>query len=249
MMKKLIIGLFALSVNLLPNIVMAAGPSVPLMEANNDLTDQPSLQRGAKLFMNYCLGCHQMQYQRYERTFRDIGIPTEVGLEQLIFDGSKVGSHITNAITKDDAAKWFGAAPPDLTLIARVKSPDYIYTYLKSFYKDESRPFGVNNIVFPSVGMPHVLQELQGLPTPITKEVGEHGHTVTKVIATETDGTGELSVDEYDQAARDLTNFLEYVGEPSRLESEALGIKVIGFLIILFILAFMLKKEYWRDVH
>ena len=245
MMKKLIIGLFAL----LPTLTMAAGPSVPLMDANIDLKDNASLQRGAKLFMNYCLGCHQMQYQRYERTFRDIGIPTEIGQEQLIFDGSKVGSHIKNAIDKDDAAKWFGAAPPDLTLVARVRGTDWIYTYLKSFYKDESRPFGVNNVVFPSVGMPHVLQELQGLPTPITEEVEEHGHTVTKVVGTETDGTGEMSDDEYDRAARDLTNFLAYVGEPSRLESEALGIKVIGFLVILFILAFMLKKEYWRDVH
>ncbi|GKW52622.1 MULTISPECIES: cytochrome c1 [Pseudoalteromonas] len=245
MMKKLIIGLFAL----LPSLTMAAGPSVPLMDANIDLKDNASLQRGAKLFMNYCLGCHQMQYQRYERTFRDIGIPTEIGQEQLIFDGSKVGSHIKNAIDKDDAAKWFGAAPPDLTLVARVRGTDWIYTYLKSFYKDESRPFGVNNVVFPSVGMPHVLQELQGLPTPITEEVEEHGHTVTKVVGVETDGSGEMSVDEYDRAARDLTNFLAYVGEPSRLESEALGLKVIGFLVILFILAFMLKKEYWRDVH
>ena len=245
MMKKLIIGLFAL----LPSLTMAAGPSVPLMDANIDLKDNASLQRGAKLFMNYCLGCHQMQYQRYERTFRDIGIPTEIGQEQLIFDGSKVGSHIKNAIGKEDAAKWFGAAPPDLTLVARVRGTDWIYTYLKSFYKDESRPFGVNNIVFPSVGMPHVLQELQGFPTPITEEVEEHGHTVTKVVGTETDGTGEMSDDEYDRAARDLTNFLAYVGEPSRLESEALGLKVIGFLVILFILAFMLKKEYWRDVH
>ena len=245
MMKKLIIGFFAL----LPSLTMAAGPSVPLMDANIDLKDNASLQRGAKLFMNYCLGCHQMQYQRYERTFRDIGIPTEIGQEQLIFDGSKVGSHIKNAIGKEDAAKWFGAAPPDLTLVARVRGTDWIYTYLKSFYKDESRPFGVNNIVFPSVGMPHVLQELQGLPTPITEEVEEHGHTVTKVVGTETDGTGEMSDDEYDRAARDLTNFLAYVGEPSRLESEALGLKVIGFLVILFILAFMLKKEYWRDVH
>ena len=170
-------------------------------------------------------------------------------VSQLIFDGSKVGSHIKNAIDKDDAAKWFGAAPPDLTLVARVRGTDWIYTYLKSFYKDESRPFGVNNVVFPSVGMPHVLQELQGLPTPITEEVEEHGHTVTKVVGTETDGSGEMSDDEYDRAARDLTNFLAYVGEPSRLESEALGLKVIGFLVILFILAFMLKKEYWRDVH
>ncbi|ESP95298.1 MULTISPECIES: cytochrome c1 [Pseudoalteromonas] len=245
MMKKLLIGLFAL----LPTFAMAAGPSVPLMDANIDLRDNASLQRGAKLFMNYCLGCHQMQYQRYERTFRDIGIPVEIGKETLIFDDSKVGSHILNSMSQDDAAKWFGAAPPDLTLISRVKSPNYIYTYLKSFYKDESRPFGVNNVVFPLVGMPHVLQELQGLPTAITEDVVENGETVTKIVGVETDGSGEMSDDEYDQAARDLTNFLAYVGEPSRLESEAIGIKVLGFLVIFFILAFLLKKEYWRDVH
>ena len=244
-MKKLIVGLFVL----LPMFAMAAGPSVPLMKAGNDLTDNASLQRGAKLFMNYCLGCHQMQYQRYERTFRDIGIPTAIGEEQLIFDGSKVGSHIKNAIDLDDASKWFGAPPPDLTLVARVRGTDWIYTYLKSFYKDESRPFGVNNVVFPSVGMPHVLQELQGVTTAVTEEVEENGQTVTKIVDIVSDGSGEMSDDEYDQAARDLANFFEYVGEPSRLESKALGIKVLGFLFILFILAFLLKKEYWRDVH
>jgi ubiquinol-cytochrome c reductase cytochrome c1 subunit len=245
MMKKLIIGLFAL----LPSLTMAAGPSVPLLEANNDLTDKASLQRGAQLFMNYCLGCHQMQYQRYERTFRDIGIPTKMGQEQLIFDGSKVGGHILNAIETDDAAKWFGAAPPDLTLVDRVRGTNWVYTYLKSFYVDESRPFGVNNTVFPSVGMPHVLQELQGVPTARFEEVEEHGVKVQKVVEITTDGSGEMSDDEYDQAARDITNFLAYVGEPSRLESEAIGYKVIAFLIVLFILAFLLKKEYWRDVH
>jgi len=248
MMKKLFIGLFALSLNVLPTAAQAAS-EVALQHANIDLTDKASLQRGAQLFMNYCLGCHQMQYQRYERTFRDLGIPVQVGQDNLIFDGSKVGSHIKNAMKKDDAAKWFGAVPPDLTLMARVRSPDYIYTYLKSFYRDDSRPFGVNNIVFPSVGMPHVLQELQGLPEPVIEEVTEHGHTVNKVVGTHSNGAGELSDDEYDQVARDLANFMAYTGEPMRLESEALGIKVLGFLVILFILAFLLKKEYWRDVH
>ncbi len=249
MMKKLVIGLFALSASVASTIAVAAGPSVPLMEANNDLRDNASLQRGAKLFMNYCLGCHQMEYQRYERTFRDIGIPTEIGQQQLIFDGSKVGSHIKNAIDPDDAAKWFGATPPDLTLVARVRSADWIYTYLKSFYKDETRPFGVNNVIFPSVGMPHVLQELQGVPTAITKTVDEDGKQVTKVIGTESDGSGEMSDDEYDQVARDLANFFEYVGEPSRLESVKIGKWVIGFLFILLFLSFLLKKEYFRDVH
>lgn len=244
-MRKLIIGLFAL----LPFAIMGAGSKVPLLKANHDLTDKSSLQRGAKLFMNYCLGCHQMQYQRYERTFRDIGIPKKMGEEQLIFDGSKVGSHILNAIVQDDAAKWFGAPPPDLTLVARVRGADWIYTYLKSFYVDESRPFGVNNSVFPSVGMPHVLQELQGVPTARFEEVEEHGVKTLKIAEITTDGSGEMSADEYDQTVRDLTNFLAYVGEPTRLESKSIGYKVLGFLVILFILSVLLKKEYWRDVH
>jgi len=245
MMTKIIIILLAL----LPTFIMAAGPKTTLLESNHDLADNASLQRGAKLFMDYCLGCHQMQYQRYERTFRDIGIPVDEGEKSLIFDGSKVGSHILNAIEIDDAAKWFGAPPPDLTLVARVRGADWLYTYLKSFYVDKSRPFGVNNSVFPSVGMPHVLQGLQGVPTARFEEVEEYGKKVQKVVEIVTDGSGELSSEEYDEAIRDLTNFMAYVGEPTRLKSEALGYKVLGFLFIFFILAFFLKKEYWRDVH
>ncbi len=151
--------------------------------------------------------------------------------------GEKSGDHITNTMPPKEAAKWFGSAPPDLTLEARFRSPDWIYTYLRSFYVDESRPFGMNNKVFKDVGMPHVFQNLQGVRT-----IDEHGN-----LSKATGGT--MSEEEYDNFARDLTNFLEYVAEPNKLEREALGYKVIGFLVILLIFAYLLKKEYWRDVH
>ncbi|REL36617.1 cytochrome c1 [Thalassotalea euphylliae] len=233
MMRKLFITLLAV----LPVFAFAAGPSIPLDAANNDLSDKESLKRGFKSYINYCLGCHQLQYQRYNRTFADLGISDEEGKAEWMFTGEKVGDHITNTMPAKEAAAWFGAAPPDLTLEARFRSPDWIYTYLRSFYVDESRPFGVNNKVFKDVGMPHVLQNLQGIRT-----MDEHG-----VLSAPVGGT--MTEAEYDEFARDLTNFLEYVGEPNKLERKTLGKWVIGFLFILFVLSYFLKKEYWRDVH
>lgn len=232
-MRKLFITLLAV----LPVFAFAAGPSIPLDAANNDLSDKESLKRGFKSYINYCLGCHQLQYQRYNRTFADLGISDEEGKAEWMFTGEKVGDHITNTMPAKEAAAWFGAAPPDLTLEARFRSPDWIYTYLRSFYVDESRPFGVNNKVFKDVGMPHVLQNLQGIRT-----MDEHG-----VLSAPVGGT--MTEAEYDEFARDLTNFLEYVGEPNKLERKTLGKWVIGFLFILFVLSYFLKKEYWRDVH
>jgi len=232
-MKKLILAI----ITCLPMLALAAGPSVPLDKANNDLADKESLKRGFESYLNYCLGCHQLQYQRYNRTFADLGIDEKEGAANWMPTGEKVGDHITNTMPAKEAAKWFGTAPPDLTLIARLKSPDFIYTYLRSFYVDESRPFGTNNKVFKDVGMPHVLENLQGVRT-----MDENGNLgVAK--------GGIMTEEEYDEFARDLTNFLEYVGEPNKLERKALGYKVIGFLIIFFIISYLLKKEYWRDVH
>ncbi|MGD8115962.1 cytochrome c1 [Vibrio sp. Hep-1b-8] len=245
-MKKWIVILFAM----LPSLAMAAGANVPLDKANNDLSDQASLQNGAKLFMNYCFGCHSAQYQRYERVGRDIGIPLDLLKDNLIFDSeAKVGDLMENAIPDKSAAKWFGAPPPDLTLVARVRGTDWLYTYLRAFYEDPSRPFGVNNIVFPSVGMPHVLEELQGIPKPVYETHVVDGKEVTKVVGVEADGSGELNREEYDNAVRDLVNFLEYSGDPVKLERHALGWWVMGFLIIFTIVVVLLKKEYWRDVH
>jgi ubiquinol-cytochrome c reductase cytochrome c1 subunit len=232
-MKKFIIAILAV----LPMLASAAGPSIQLDEANNDLRDKASLKRGFEAFINNCLACHQLQYQRYNRTFDDLGISNEDGLANYMYTGEKVGDHITNTMPAKDAAKWFGGAPPDLTLEARFRSPDWIYTYLRSFYVDESRPFGVNNKVFKDVGMPHVLQNLQGVKT-----IDEHGNL------SEATG-GSMTTEEYDTFVRDITNFLEYTGEPNKLERESLGYWVIGFLFILLFFAYLLKKEYWRDVH
>ncbi|WP_194436283.1 cytochrome c1 [Vibrio fluminensis] len=245
-MKKWILVLFAM----LPSLAMAAGANVPLDKANNDLTDQESLQNGAKLFMNYCFGCHSAQYQRYERVARDIGIPVELMKENLIFDpNAKIGDLMENAMPEKQAAQWFGGPAPDLTLVARVRGTDWLYTYLRSFYEDPSRPFGVNNVVFPSVGMPHVLEELQGIPTPVMGTKVVDGEEVEVVVGIETDGSGELNSEEYDQAVLDLVNFLEYSGDPVKLERHTLGWWVMGFLVIFTIVVVLLKKEYWRDVH
>ena len=232
-MKKFILVLLAL----LPGVALAAGPSIPLDKAGNDLTDKESLKRGFETYINYCLGCHQLQYQRYNRTFADLGIDEKEGAAKYMYTGEKVGDHITNTMPAKDAAKWFGSAPPDLTLEARLRSPDWIYTYLRSFYADPARPFGVNNTVFKDVGMPHVLQGLQGVST-----LDENGNLV------EASG-GSLTAEEYDTLVRDLTNFLEYVAEPNKLERQNLGYWVIGFLFILLIFSYLLKREYWKDVH
>ncbi|WP_274052874.1 cytochrome c1 [Thalassomonas haliotis] len=232
-MKKFILVLLAA----LPGLALAAGPSIPLDKAGNDLTDKESLKRGFETYVNYCLGCHQLQYQRYNRTFADLGIDEKEGIAKYMYTGEKVGDHITNTMPAKDAAKWFGSAPPDLTLEARLRSPDWIYTYLRSFYADPNRPFGVNNTVFKDVGMPHVLQGLQGVST-----LDENGNLV------EASG-GSLTAEEYDTLVRDLTNFLEYVGEPNKLERQNLGYWVIGFLFILLIFSYLLKREYWKDVH
>ncbi|BDU44265.1 cytochrome c [Vibrio nigripulchritudo] len=235
---------------LLPSLAMAAGANVPLDKANNDLSDQASLQNGAKLFMNYCFGCHSAQYQRYERVATDLGIPIELMKEHLIFDPEvKVGSLMENSIPDKQAGNWFGAPPPDLTLVARVRGADWLYTYLRSFYADPSRPFGVNNVVFPSVGMPHVLEELQGIPTAIYETKVVDGEEKQVVVGIETDGRGELSPTEYDSAVRDLVNFLEYSGDPVKLERHTMGWWVMAFLVLLTIVVVFLKKEYWRDVH
>ncbi|MEP0357760.1 MAG: cytochrome c1 [Paraglaciecola sp.] len=244
-MKKIV---FVLSL-LISFGTLAAGGGAHLDKAEYDLTDKASLQNGAKLFMNYCLGCHQTQYQRYQRTFEDLAIPLDLGQEYLQFTGEKPGEHIKNAMPSESGAKWFGAPPPDLTLVARVRGADWIYTYLRTFYVDESRPFGVNNLVFPEVGMPHVLQELQGVPRIATEEALVDGEMVERHVGIKTDGSGELNTAEYDAAVLDLVNYLVYTGEPSRLESESIGRWVIIFLLVLFVLIYLLKKEYWRDVH
>ena len=228
-----------------------------------DLADLPSLQRGAALFTNFCMGCHSLKFQRYERTADDLGIPHDVALRNLVPAGQQIGALMESSMPPSQAKNWFGAPPPDLTLVARVRGPDWIYNMLKTFYVDESRPFGVNNKVFDNIGMPHALISLQGVPTEIcegTKIIDIlDGKAVldpdgaVKVEADcrdlEVDGSGSYSEAEYAQAVYDIANFLHYVGDPSRAERESLGWWVLGFLLVLFVLASFLNREYWRGVH
>ncbi|AUY09531.1 ubiquinol-cytochrome c reductase cytochrome c1 subunit [Aeromonas caviae] len=244
-MKRIIFAVLAL----LPGLVLASGGGFPLDKAEYDLSDKASLQRGAATFMNYCAGCHSTQYQRYNRVAADIGIPDDLMKENLVFTGAKIGDLMKSAMSEKDAARWFGAPPPDLTLVARVRGADWIYTYLRSFYVDETRPFGVNNAVFPSVGMPHVLEPLQGTPRAEFKTHTLDGVEMQQVVSIKSDGNGEMNNEEYDQTVLDLVNFLVYSAEPVQQERERMGFWVLGFIAIFFIFTVLLKKEFWRDVH
>ncbi|WP_404401417.1 cytochrome c1 [Idiomarina seosinensis] len=243
-MKKLLIAL----ITLIPSLAFAADPAVPLDEAKVDLHDKASLQRGAQMYMNYCSGCHSLEYARYNRMFNDLEIPEDIGQEYLQFTGDKPGDLITNNMEAEAAGQWFGTGIPDLTNVARVRGPDWIYTYLRSFYKDDSRPWGVNNAVFPNVGMPHVLEELQGTPMQAYEERRIDGEMKEVYVGIETDGSGRMTEDEYDQAMLDLTAFLVYMGEPMALEQRRMGWFAFGFLLVFTILAWLLKKEFFRDL-
>ncbi|MBB1126722.1 cytochrome c1 [Thiospirillum jenense] len=234
-------------------LAMASGHEPETEDADIDLTDHASLQRGAKYFMNYCLGCHSLKYMRYSRVAQDIGISDSDLRNNLLYGNAKPGDMITNSMRPEDGELWFGAVVPDLTLVARWRTPDWVYTYLKSFYLDDSRPYGVNNLMFPDVGMPPVLSGLQGIQEPVYAEGYEPapGAPVDKahVIGVKLVKQGSLTPEQYDAMARDLTNFLTYIGEPMKLQRQQLGIYVLLFLGVLFVLAFYLKKEYWKDVH
>lgn len=227
-----------------------AESTYPMDRVRIDLTDHPSLQRGARLFVNYCQGCHSAEFQRYNRLARDIGLTDRQVQDHLILTGAKVGEQMRNAMDRDEAKQWFGAPPPDLTLIARSRGTDYLYTYLRTFYQDDSRPLGANNAAFPNVGMPHVLWELQGWRKPIFETVTHaDGHESEQIAGFEQISPGSMSPGQFDSAMRDLVNFLAYIAEPVRLERESMGWKVILFIVFMTVVFYLLKKEYWRDVH
>ena len=227
----------------------AAGGDVPLLEAKVELGDRASLQRGAKLFVNYCAGCHSAQFMRYSRMGRDLGLTEEQLRANLMFASDKPGDPIIGTVGEADASAWFGVAPPDLSLSARARGPDWLYTYLMTFYRDESRPFGANNLVFPDVAMPHALVELQGVQA--RKEDAGDGHAAATRAGELLDlvEPGSLSVAEYRRVVRDLVNFMVYVGEPAKLDRYVLGGWVLLFLLVFFVIARLLYKEYWKDVH
>ncbi len=227
----------------------AAEGGYPLQKAVVAVNNKPALQRGAKYFVNYCLSCHSARFSRYSRIGQDLGLTPKMVKENLIFTREKINDPLKVSMTDEEGNKWFGAAPPDLTLISRARGSDWIYTYLKSFYLDESRPLGVNNAVFPNVSMPHVLWDLQGWQKAnfvTTKDEDGNIHkTVTGFVLVE---PGKLSPEEYDKVLSDLVSFLYYLAEPSAALRKAYGPWVILFLIFLGVLAYFLKKEYWKDV-
>jgi ubiquinol-cytochrome c reductase cytochrome c1 subunit len=222
---------------------VVASEEVELQEADIDLSDNESLQRGAKHFVTYCLGCHSAKHMRYLRFAMDVGVDQKKMLEDIAPEGASIYDQLHSAMNKHDAEKWFGVQPPDLSLIARSRGADWLYTYLKSYYSDTARPFGVNNLVFEDTAMPNPLWQLQGEQhAEIRKTIyGEY----TKLVL---DDPGTLTEREFDVFVNDLVNFLVYVGEPVQLERERLGKYVIIFLLMFLVIAYLLKKEYWKDV-
>jgi len=238
-------AVFAASL-LLTATAMASGGG-KLQQAGTDLGDQASLQRGAQLYMNYCSGCHSLKYVRYARIGEDLGLSEEDVQANLNFNGGKIGDHVISPMTAAVGVAAFGKAPPDLSVIGRVRGSDWIYTYLKSFYLDESRPVGWNNTLFPNASMPNPLWELQGLQQPVHGKKTSTGELPVEGFTLSQAGTQDAQA--FDQTARDITAFLEYAGEPAALKRESLGVWVILFLTFLTFLAWLLKNEYWRDVH
>lgn len=247
-MKKLLSALlFA------PLLALASGPELHLDKAPVS-TDPAALQNGAKIFVNYCLNCHGASYMRYNR-LQEIGLSEQMIKDNLMFTADKIGEPMRIAMQRDEAKVFFGAAPPDLTVISRSRASefgsgaDWLYTYLRSFYRDESRPTGWNNVIFENVGMPHVLYELQGEQVAKVEQKDDgHGNKV-KEITLEQGKPGKLSKEEYDKATADLVSYLVWMGEPMAEKRKSIGTGVIAFLSLLFVLSYLLKKNFWKDIH
>jgi ubiquinol-cytochrome c reductase cytochrome c1 subunit len=237
-MKKFLIALlFA------PLLAFASGSALHLDKWPGSVADKPALQNGAKLFVNYCLNCHGASYLRYNK-LTELGLTEQQVKDNLMFTADKIGEQMRVAARTDEQKKWFGAAPPDLTVIARARASehgpgaDWLYTYLRQFYRDDNRPTGWNNVVFENVGMPHILWELQG-----EQVLNHETHKLELAVP------GKMSPKEYDQAVSDLVGFLVWMAEPMQEQRKTLGMFVLAFLAILFVVAFALKKNYWKDIH
>jgi ubiquinol-cytochrome c reductase cytochrome c1 subunit len=244
---------FLLALLLAPMLAIAAEGHIKLDHAPGNDRDVISLQRGAQVFVNYCLNCHSANYMRYNR-LQDLGLNEQQIRDNLVFTSAKVGDLMKIAMDPNDSKEWFGAPPPDLTVIARSRSSpsgpgtDWLYTYLRSFYRDASRPSGWNNTVYPNVGMPHVLWEMQGEQVLKETKVQAEGYMKTEMNLA-MDKPGKMTPLEYERMVSDLVNYMGYMAEPARHDRTTIGIYALLFLGLLFILAFMLKKEFWKDVH
>jgi ubiquinol-cytochrome c reductase cytochrome c1 subunit len=226
-----------------------AEEEIALKEAGTDINNIESLQRGARIFMNDCSGCHSLKYLRYSRIGTDLKIPEAEVSKNLIFNGAKIFEEINTGMPPD-SADWFGKQPPDLTLMARQRGTNYLYSYLHGFYADKTRPWGVNNLYLPGTAMPHVLYYRQGLQKPVYKnEKDPHGNAKMVLADVEPMIPGTMKPEEYDQYVRDIVNFLDYAAEPIKATRQSMGIFVVLFLLVFFVFAYLLKKEYWKDVH
>lgn len=253
-MKKLILSLLASLALVGPAAASSEGPAWDKFPAGR-VTDLAALQNGAKLFANYCLNCHAASFMRYNR-LRDIGLTEEQIKDNLIFSGAKVGETMKTALDAKDAKDWFGGVPPDLTLIARSRSDaskgtgaDYVYTYLRSYYRDDTKATGWNNTAFPAVAMPHVLWELQGDRRPVFNTKTENGHEVQTFKGWEQISPGTMTPQQYDQAVGDLVGYLQWMGEPAQNTRVRIGVWVVAFLLGLMFIAWRLNASFWKQVH
>ncbi len=230
-----------------------AGADWKHWHVNTDVTDLASVQRGARNFTSYCLGCHSLKYERWSRLGQDLAIPEALLQRDLIPPGDKPAQYILTTMPAADAEAWFGKTPPDLSLMARARGPDYLYQFLKTFYLDPARQTGANNLRLPTTAMPHVLSQLEGLKVAVFKDVtrSEAGEVMHEQVFDhfEQVAPGRLTPAQYDDFVRDTVNFLDYVGEPTQAARRALGVWVVLFLLFFTWLAYLMKREYWKDVH
>jgi ubiquinol-cytochrome c reductase cytochrome c1 subunit len=247
-LKRLRFGIAAIAL-CAASLAQAATTAWPLQDARTDVGSLFSLQRGARNFVNYCLGCHSLKYMRYSQVADDLALTEDELRDNLMFTGTRIYDPMVSAMPADKAREWFGNSPPDLSLIARSRDPDYVYTFLKSFYEDASRPTGANNAVLPQTAMPNVLAELQGPQAPkYETQTGFDGQVVQHLVELERRTAGSMTGPEFDGFVRDTVAFLEYVSEPAKSSRKALGIWVLLFLLMFTAFAYFLKKEYWKDV-
>ena len=232
----------------LSSFTVSAAGGAGVEHSGANVSDTASLQRGAKWYVNYCQGCHALGYMRYNRLAKDLDLTEDMTMENLVFSTAKFGETMDIAMKADQSINWFGKTPPDLSLVGRSRGPDWLYSYLLGFYQDDSG--GWNNSLLPNAAMPHVLWQLQGIQTPVYREeISESGFTHQVIDHFELATPGSQTVEEYKETARDLATFLQYVGEPAVLQRKKLGVWVLMFLAVFTFIAYLLKVEYWRDVH
>jgi ubiquinol-cytochrome c reductase cytochrome c1 subunit len=233
----------------IPALAAAAEQGYPLQHANTDVSNLASLQRGARNFVNYCLGCHSAKYMRYSQLAEDLALTEDDVTANLMFTGTRIYDAMETAMPAEKARQWFGNVPPDLSLIVRSRGEDYVYTFLRSFYADPSRPTGVDNAVLPGTAMPHVLEELQGLQVARYEDVtGEDGKVSQHLAGLDPGTAGDLPAAAFDSFVRDTVTFLEYVAEPHKAKRLSLGVWVVLFLLMFTAFSWFLYKEYWKDV-